>query len=59
MNGWTRISVVRKIRLRLMGSCSRWFWLAMIMRGSSQQDRTSKGAEIWSMEVQGVSPLLG
>lgn len=31
----------------------------MIMSGSSQQDKTSKGAEIWSMEVQGVSPLLG
>lgn len=41
-----------KIRLRIAGSCSRWFWLAMIMRGSSQHDRTNRGEEIWSIEVQ-------
>lgn len=59
MNGWARSIVVMKIRLRIMGSCSRWFWLAMSMRGSSQQDRTSRGEEIWSIEVHGVRPLLG
>lgn len=53
------IIVVMKIRLRMIGSCSRWFWLAMSMSGSSQHDRTSRGEEIWSIEVQWVSPLLG
>ena len=48
-----------KIRLRIIGSCSRWFRLAMSMRGSSQHDSTNSGDEIWSMEVQWVSPLLG
>ena len=59
MNGWARINVVIKIRLRIIGSCSKWFWLAISMRGSNQQDRTSSGVEIWSIEVQGVSPLFG
>lgn len=59
MDGWARIRVVAKIRLRMAGSCSRWFWLAMIMRGSNQHDRTSRGEEIWSMEVQKVRALLG
>lgn len=59
MKGWAMIIVVRKIRFRIVGSCSRWFWLAMIMRGSSQQDRTSRGDEIWSMAVQWVRPLFG
>lgn len=59
MDSWARTIVVAKIRLRAAGSCSRWFWLAMIMRGRSQQERTSRGEEIWSMEVQGVRPLFG
>lgn len=59
MNGWARIMVVMKVRLRMVGSCSRWFWLAMIMRGKSQHDSTRRGDEIWSMEVQYVRPLLG
>lgn len=46
MNGWARIMVVVKIRLRAAGSCSRWFWLAKTMRGRSQHDRTSRGEEI-------------
>lgn len=50
---------MRKIRLRMAGSCSRWFWLAMIIRGRSQHDSTSRGDEIWSIEVQWVRPLLG
>lgn len=48
-----------KIRFRVGGSCCRWFWLAMIMRGSSQQDNTNKGAEIWSMPVHWVKFLCG
>lgn len=48
-----------KIRLRIIGSCSRWFWLAMIIRGNSQHDRTSRGEEIWSMDVQKVRALFG
>lgn len=59
MNSWARITVRAKTRLRLMGSCSKWFWLAMIMRGRSQHERTSRGEEIWSMDVQGVRPLFG
>lgn len=59
MNGWTRIRVVMKIRLRAGGSCWRWFWLASIMSGRSQQDRTRRGDEIWSMPVQGVRFLWG
>lgn len=59
MNGWARIRVVAKIRLRMGGSCSRWFWLAITMRGSSQQDRTSRGEEIWSTEAQKLRVFPG
>lgn len=59
MDSWAKISVEAKIRLRLIGSCSRWFWLAMIMRGRSQHDRTNRGEEIWSIDVHGVRPLFG
>lgn len=59
MNSWARITVVAKIRLRMLGSCSRWFWLAIIIRGRSQHERTSRGEEIWSTDVQGVRPLPG
>lgn len=52
MNGWTATKVEIKIRLRCRGSCCRWFWLAMIMSGSSQQDSTRRGDEIWSIPVQ-------
>lgn len=52
MNGWTATKVEIKIRLRCMGSCCRWFWLAIIMSGSNQQDRTRRGDEIWSIPVQ-------
>lgn len=59
MNSWARITVVAKIRLRMMGSCSRWFWLAIIIRGRSQHERTKRGEEIWSIDVQGDKLLLG
>lgn len=52
-------TVAMKARLRMGGSCSRWFWLAMSIRGRSQHERTSRGAEIWSIEVQGVRLLPG
>lgn len=58
-NGWARINVMMKMRLRAGGSCSKWFWLAMIIRGSSQHERTSRGEEVWSMKVQWVRLLLG
>ena len=41
--------VMTKIRFHVRGLCWRWFWLAIIMSGNSQQDKTSKGDEIWSM----------
>lgn len=43
------IRVVMNSRFRASGSCWRWFWLAMIMSGRSQQDRVSSGDEVWSM----------
>lgn len=58
MNGWTAMIVAMNTRLRVGGSCSRWFWLAMIIRGSSQQDRISRGEEIWSIAVQSVRLLF-
>ena len=59
INGWIVMSVAIKIRFRVSGSCWRWFWLAMIIRGSSQQDRTSRGDEIRSMLVHWVRFLWG
>lgn len=59
MNGWIVIRVAINIRFRVGGSCWRWFWLAMIISGSSQQDRTSRGDEIWSMPVHWVRFLCG
>lgn len=40
------IRVERKIRFRVGGSCWRWFWLAIIMRGSNQQHSTSRGDDV-------------
>lgn len=54
MNGWIVIRVAMKVRFREGGSCCRWFWLARIMRGRSQHDRTSRGEEVWSMPVHWV-----
>lgn len=48
-----------KIRFRVSGSFCKWFWLAKIMSGSSQQERTSRGDEIWSIPVHGVRFLYG
>lgn len=42
------IIVMIKVRFRKIGSVARWFWLARIIRGVSQHDRISSGAEIWS-----------
>lgn len=48
-----------KVRLRISGSCCRWFWLARIISGSSQQDRTSREDEIWSVLIHWVRFLWG
>lgn len=52
MNGWTIIRVEMNIRFRGRGSPWRWFWLAMIISGRSQQDSTRRGEEIWLIPVQ-------
>ena len=57
--GWMVIRVEIKIRFRVSGSCWRWFWLAMIMRGSSQQHSTSRGDDVWSMPAHCVRFLWG
>ena len=59
INGWIVIRVRMKIRFRVGGSWCRWFWLAMIMRGSSQQESTSRGEEIWSIPVHWVRFVWG
>lgn len=41
--------VTKNVRLWLVGSCCRWFWLAIAISGRSQQDSTINGAEIMSM----------
>lgn len=41
------------IRCRLIGSWAVWFWLARIMRGKSQQVRTSRGVESGSVAIYG------
>lgn len=52
MNGWTIIRVEMNVRFRGRGSPWRWFWLAMIISGRSQQDSTRRGEEIWLIPVQ-------
>lgn len=59
MNGWMMIRVEMNIRFRLWGSCCRWPWLAIIMRGRNQQESTKRGVEIWSMPVQRVRVFVG
>lgn len=59
MNGCTVIRVAVKIRFRVGGSCCRWFWLARSISGSSQQDRTSRGEDVWSAPIHGVRFLYG
>lgn len=51
MKGWAIIRVAMKSRLRERGSCWRWFWLAIIISGKSQQDRVRRGDESWSMPI--------
>lgn len=41
-----------KVRWRFIGSSIRWFWLARIIRGSSQQVRTRRGVEIGSEAIK-------
>lgn len=42
---------VMYIRWRLIGSEAVWFWLARIIRGSSQQVRTRRGVERGSVAM--------
>ncbi len=43
------INMVRKVFFRFKGSFMRWFWLAIIIRGKSQHDRTNRGPDRESM----------
>ena len=38
-------NMVRKVFFRFRGSFVRWFWLAIIIRGKSQHDRTNSGPD--------------
>lgn len=42
------------IRCREAGSCVVWFWLAKIIRGSSQHERISRGVERGSVARYGL-----
>lgn len=39
------------VRCRLRGSVERWFWLAKIIIGSNQHDRTRRGVERGSVAM--------
>lgn len=43
------VKVIRKVRFRFRGSVFKWFWLARIISGSSQQERIMSGAEVLSI----------
>lgn len=51
-NAWREVRSVMYIRCRLMGSCAVWFWLARIIRGSSQQVSTVRGVD------RGSNPMV-
>lgn len=38
-------SMVKKVFFRFRGSFMRWFWLAIIIKGSNQHDRTNSGPD--------------
>lgn len=42
---WRDVRREMYIRCRLSGSEVRWFWLARIIRGNSQQDKTRRGVD--------------
>lgn len=43
------VKVIKKVRLRFKGSAFKWFWLARIMSGNSQQDKIIRGEEVGSI----------
>lgn len=43
------INVVRNVFLRFKDSLLRWFWLAIIIKGKSQHDSTTRGLDSESM----------
>lgn len=45
------VRIIRYVRCRLMGSAERWFWLARIIKGRSQQVRTNKGEDRGSVPM--------
>lgn len=61
---WREVRRVIYIRCREMGSVEVWFWLARIIRGRSQQVRTSRGVDRGSRAIivfkldHPVSPAL-
>lgn len=48
---WREIRRQMNVRWREMGSVRVWFWLARIIKGRSQQARTSKGADRGSIAM--------
>lgn len=59
IRGCTMIRAIVKICFRVGGSCCKWPWLARIIRGVSQQDKTNSGEDVWSMPVYWVRFLYG
>lgn len=59
IKGCTATRVSANVRFRVGGSCWRWFWLAKIMSGTSQQDSVSRGDDVWSVPAHGVRFLYG
>lgn len=61
---WREVRSIMYIRCRFTGSGLMWFWLAKIIRGSSQQVKTSRGVERgsraikWFIVDQPVSDVL-
>lgn len=50
-NVWREARREMYIRWREIGSGLMWFWLAKIIRGSSQQVRTNRGVERGSVPI--------
>jgi len=51
---WSDVSREIYVRWRFNGSRAMWLWLARIINGRSQQDRTSKGVDKGSVAISGL-----
>lgn len=51
---WSAIISEMYVRWREIGSRARWFWLARIIRGRSQQERTRRGPDSGSVPMRGL-----